>query len=364
MIRDYSKFFPQTPKSGTMERHRSPLETYGWQPFFAQQTDIEELIQTPPVRVVEVHRNGLHVIGDDIDQMLAPRPDVTVGDWLLLNRDDLPASRVLERKSLLKRRAPGTDRQEQLIAANIDTCFVVTSCNQDFNIARLERYIALCFEAEIEPVIVLTKTDLTTGVQAYIDQAREVSDRVTVVALDARGKEPKTALAEWCRRGKTVAFLGSSGVGKSTLTNALSGVGKIETQAIREDDAKGRHTTTRRQLHMVQGGCLVLDTPGMRELQMMNTASGIDDLFADLQALSIDCRFNDCQHETEPGCAVRKALENGQIDKARLHRWRKLIAEDAFNSASLAERRSKDKAFGKMVREVTKQRSRNKRHGH
>ncbi|MFD1156932.1 GTPase RsgA [Roseovarius aestuarii] len=138
-----------------MERHRSPLETYGWQPFFAQQTDIEELIQTPPVRVVEVHRNGLHVIGDDIDQMLAPpRPDVTVGDWLLLNHEDLPASRVLERKSLLKRRAPGTDRQEQLIAANIDTCFVVTSCNQDFNIARLERYIALCFEAEIEPVIV------------------------------------------------------------------------------------------------------------------------------------------------------------------------------------------------------------------
>ncbi|MFD1156933.1 ribosome small subunit-dependent GTPase A [Roseovarius aestuarii] len=171
-------------------------------------------------------------------------------------------------------------------------------------------------------------------------------------------------MAEWCIPAKTVAFLGSSGVGKSTLTNALSGVGKIETQAIREDDAKGRHTTTRRQLHMVQGGCLVLDTPGMRELQMMNTASGIDDLFADLQALSIDCRFNDCQHETEPGCAVRKALENGQIDKARLHRWRKLIAEDAFNSASLAERRSKDKAFGKMVREVTKQKSRNKRHGH
>lgn len=363
MIRDYTKFFPQPPKSETPARRRSPLETYGWQPFFAQQTDIEELIQTPPVRVIEVHRNGLHVIGDDIDQMLAPRPDVTVGDWLMLNRDDLPGSRLLGRKSLLRRRAPGTDRQEQLIAANIDTCFVVTSCNQDFNIARLERYIALCFEAEIEPVIVLTKTDLTTDVHAYLDQARRISDRVTVVALDARGKEPKMALAEWCRLGKTVAFLGSSGVGKSTLTNALSDVDTIETQAIREDDAKGRHTTTRRQLHLVEGGCLVLDTPGMRELQMMNAASGIDSLFADLQALSVDCRFNDCQHETEPGCAVRKALENGQFDQARLNRWRKLVAEDAFNSASLAERRSKDKAFGKMVRETTKQKSRSKRHG-
>ena len=346
------------------ERRRSPLETYGWQTFFSQQTDIDELIQMPPVRVVEVHRNGLHVIGDEIDLMLAPRPDVTVGDWLMLNRENPPESRVLERKSLLKRRAPGTDRQEQLIAANIDTCFVVTSCNQDFNIARLERYIALCFEAEIAPVIVLTKTDLTTEAHTYIDQAREISDRVAVVALNARGKVPKTALSEWCKSGKTVAFLGSSGVGKSTLTNALSGIDAIATQAIREDDAKGRHTTTRRQLHVVQDGCLVLDTPGMRELQMVDAASGIDDLFADLRMLAADCRFNDCQHETEPGCAVIKALETGKIDKARLHRWRKLVAEDAFNSASLAERRSKDKAFGKMVREVIKQKSRNKHHGH
>lgn len=364
MTRDYSKFFPQTPKGGKPQRRHSPLETYGWQPFFAQQTDVEELIRTPPVRVVEVHRNGLRAIGDDIDQLFVPRPDVTVGDWLLLNREDPPESRVLGRKSLLKRRAPGTGRQEQLIAANIDTCFIVTSCNQDFNIARLERYIALCFEAEIEPVIVLTKTDLITEVHAYIDQAKKISDRVPVIALDARGKEPKTAFSEWCKFGKTVAFLGSSGVGKSTLTNALSGIDAIETQAIREDDAKGRHTTTRRQLHVVHGGCLVLDTPGMRELQMMNAASGIDDLFDDLQTLAADCRFNDCQHETEPGCAVIKALENEKIDKARLQRWRKLVAEDTFNSASLAERRSKDKAFGKMVRAVTKQKSRSKRHGH
>ncbi len=363
MIRDYSKFFPSTEQNGPSEPHRSPLETYGWQPFFAQQIDIGALTETPPVRVTEVHRNALHVVGDTIDTAISPLPDATVGDWLLLNPALPQSSQILRRKSILKRRAPGTDRQEQLIAANIDTCFVVTSCNQDFNIARLERYVALAFEADITPVIVLTKTDLCDEVDTYHDRARAISDRVPVVGLDARDTEPATALADWCKPGQTVAFLGSSGVGKSTLTNALAGNQAIDTQGIREDDAKGRHTTTRRQLHLVPGGCLVLDTPGMRELQLVDAASGIDDLFGDIQALAAACRFSDCQHLTEPGCAVRAAIEAGQIDDARLHRWRKLVAEDAFNSASLAERRGKDKAFGKMVRRITKQKSKGKWHG-
>lgn len=362
MIRDYSKFLPSSSKREQPERRYSPLETYGWQPFFAQQIGIDELTESPPVRVVEVHRNAMRIIGDAIDQSIPPIPDVTVGDWLLLDRQSPQTSRVLQRMSVIKRRAPGTDRHEQLIAANIDTCFIVTSCNQDFNIARLERYIALAFEAEIAPVIVLTKVDLAPDIQTYVDQASAISEQVPVVALNARGDEPRTALAEWCKRGKTVAFLGSSGVGKSTLTNALGGSEAIETQAIREDDAKGRHTTTRRQLHLVPGGCLVLDTPGMRELQLMDAASGIGDVFSDIEALSAHCRFGDCQHLTEPDCAILAALEAGQIDPARVRRWRKLVAEDAFNSASLAERRSKDKAFGKMVRQVTKQKSRGKWH--
>lgn len=314
----------------------------------------------PPARIMEVHRNALHVVGEGVDEIIPSRPDVAVGDWILLDRADPPSSRILERKSLLKRRAPGTDRQEQLIAANIDTAFIVTSCNQDFNVARLERYIALAFDAEITPVIVLTKTDLASAHQRYADEARAISDRVTVVALDARGEQPKEKLADWCKPGTTVAFLGSSGVGKSTLTNALSGTQSIETQSIREDDAKGRHTTTRRQLHLVPNGCMVLDTPGMRELQLTDAASGIGDLFADIQDLSTQCRFNDCRHETEPGCAVSRAVENGEIDAARLGRWRKLMAEDAFNSASLFERRSMDKAFGKMVRGVVKQKNKRK----
>ena len=330
----------------------TPLQTLGWQPHFAQQISMDELAERPPVRIVEVHRNALHVIGDGIDETIPFRQDVTVGDWMMLDRGHPPSSRVLDRKSLVKRRAPGTDRQVQLIAANIDTAFVVSSCNQDFNIARLERYIALAFEAGITPVIVLTKSDLIDDPQAYVDQARAISGLVPVVTLDARGDEPGAKLAPWCKPGQTVAFLGSSGVGKSTLTNALAGTQSIETRAIREDDAKGRHTTTRRQLHRVPAGCLVLDTPGMRELQLTGAASGIDDVFADLYDLSTRCRFNDCRHETEPGCAVLGAIERGEIDPARLRRWRKLMAEDAFNSASLAERRTRDKAFGKMVRQI------------
>ncbi|WP_371223891.1 ribosome small subunit-dependent GTPase A [Roseovarius sp. 2305UL8-3] len=360
MTRDYSKFMPPSMTDGIPERHLSPLDILGWQSHFAQQTDVEALTTTPPARVVEVHRNGLRVMGDGIDETLPPLADVTVGDWVLLNNDSPSASQVLERKSLIKRRAPGHDRQVQLIAANIDTAFIVTSCNADFNVARLERYIALAFEAEIAPVILLTKIDLCADAQHYVDQACAISELVPVVTLDARGEEPRSKLAEWCKPGKTVAFLGSSGVGKSTLTNALSGTQEIETQSIREDDAKGRHTTTRRQLHIVPGGCLVLDTPGMRELQLTDAASGIGDLFADLQSLAGHCKFNDCQHDTEPGCAVLGALENGEIDAVRLARWRKLVAEDAFNSSTLAERRGKDKAFGKIVRQVTKQKAKRK----
>ena len=359
MKRDYSSFLPSGTGGSLPDRDASPLQALGWRPFFAQQTSVDALAETPPVRIVEVHRTALHVVGDGIDESVAPLPDATVGDWMLLDRARPTRSRVLDRQSLVKRRAPGTGRHIQLIAANIDTVFVVSSCNPDFNLARLERYIALAFEADITPVIVLTKADLTATAQDYGEAARRISDLVSVVILDARGDEPRAKLAAWCRPGETVAVLGSSGVGKSTLTNALAGTRSIATRAIREDDAKGRHTTTRRQLHRVPGGCLVLDTPGMRELQLTDAASGIDDVFADLHDLSTRCRFNDCRHEAEPGCAVLEAIEQGAIDKARLARWRKLAAEDAFNAASLAERRSRDRAFGKMVRKIVKQRSAN-----
>lgn len=354
MIRDDSSCLPEgMPK----RREPSALERLGWGPAFAQQIDADALIVTPPVRVVAVHRSGLQIAGDGIDETIPPGPEATVGDWLLLDRARPRSSRVLERRSLIKRRAPGTGREVQLIAANIDTVFVVTSCNADFNVARLERYVALAFEAGIEPVIVLTKADLTEDTAPFIDAAQAVSERVLVVALDARGAEPAQALADWCKLGRTIAFLGSSGVGKSTLTNALLGTQAIATQGIREDDARGRHTTTRRELHGSPSGCLVLDTPGMRELQLTDAAAGIADVFEDIEAVAANCRFIDCQHETEPGCAILAAIEDGSFNSQRLARWRKLQAEDAFNFASLAERREKDRAFGKLVRKAMKAKS-------
>ena len=241
MVRDSSALLPDGATTPPARREPTTLERLGWAPFFAQQLDAQALTQTPPVRVVAVHRSGLQIAGDCIDEMIPPGPEATVGDWLLFDPARPRSSRVLERKSLIKRRAPGTDRQIQLIAANIDTVFIVTSCNQDFNVARLERYVALGLEAGIEPVIVLTKTDLVDDSAPWIDGAKAVSDRVPVVALDARGTEPTQALGAWCKPGRTVAFLGSSGVGKSTLTNALLGAQAIDTQGIREDHARGRH---------------------------------------------------------------------------------------------------------------------------
>ena len=361
MVRDYSSFLPSSMARRSNDRELTMLERLGWGPTFAGQIDADTLVATPPVRVVAVHRSGLQVLGDGIDHMIPPGPEATVGDWLLLDRERPRSSDVLERKSLIKRRAPGTDRQVQLVAANIDTVFVVTSCNQDFNVARLERYVALAFEAEIDPVIVLTKADLVEDPSPYVDAAGNISNRVSVIALDARGTGPQQLLAEWCKRGRTVAFLGSSGVGKSTLTNALLGTNAITTQGIREDDAKGRHTTTRRELHITPSGCLVLDTPGMRELQLTDTAAGISGVFGDIESLAAQCRFKDCRHESEPGCAVLAAIEQGRLDHMRLARWRKLRAEDDFNSASLAERRAKDRAFGKHVRAVMKEKSTRKR---
>ncbi len=356
MARDYSKFLPKNPKTNTTKRTPSTLDKLGWQTQFAQQFNAEQIIDMHPVRVTEVHRKGLHIVGDNIDMLTPPNPDVTVGDWLLVNPASPHSHHLLDRKSLIKRRAPGTDRKLQLIAANIDTAFIVSSCNNDFNIARLERYIALAFEADVSPVIVLTKLDLCTEPEGYVRDASAISALVPVVALDARGTDPVTGpiakLAHWCKPGQTVAFIGSSGVGKSTLTNALSGTQDIETQAIREDDAKGRHTTTRRQLHIIPGGCAVLDTPGMRELQMTDAEGGVAAVFSDLETLASQCRFGDCQHDTEPGCAVSEAVNDGTIEIARVQRWNKLAAENRFNSATLAERKTKDRTLAKNIRQM------------
>ncbi len=342
--------------------HQAGLADLGWKPSFNTALSGDDLSSFLPVRVMAVHRGHLSVAGPDLDTLISSyMPDAasdedypTVGDWLLIDPQTYRPQRLLPRFSLFKRRAPGTGRGVQLIAANVDTVFIVSSCNQDFNIARLERYLVLAREADVTPVIVLTKADLTEAPEEYANEARRLQPGLLVETVDARNADSIACLAAWCGTGQTVAFLGSSGVGKSTLVNTLTGSEALATQAIREDDAKGRHTTTGRALHRVRQGGWLLDTPGMRELQLTDAASGLEDVFEDIVALGRACRFSDCTHNGEPGCAVWAAIEEGTLEADRLRRWRKLLAEDRHNSETLVERRARDKAFGKKVRTIMK----------
>jgi ribosome biogenesis GTPase len=358
MARDSFRTFSSGFDRNVPDRAPTALQRLGWDANFSGQIDAELLARAPPARVIAVHRSGFETRGDGFEFFMPPRPDVTVGDWLLVDRDRPASSRRLERKSVLARRAPGTGRAVQYVGANVDTVFVVTSCNQDFSVARLERYLALAFEAKIEPVILLTKTDLIADACAFAEAASAIDPRVGVVALDARGPEPAKKLAAWLKPGRTLAFLGSSGVGKSTLVNALCGASVAAVSAVRETDDTGRHATTHRRLRFLACGASVLDTPGLRELQLAGVETGLAEVFADLEDAARHCQFSDCRHETEPGCAVRAAIDAGQIDAARLERWRKLVREEAFNSASLAERRRKDREFGRVVRAVLRDKPR------
>jgi ribosome biogenesis GTPase len=362
----------------TTEVGLSKLQKLGWQPHFSDQLTPDESINTNtltrPVRIIEVRGNaGLHVVGADIDEIITARRDlvVAVGDWILLDENNRP-TKLLERKSLMKRRAPGPGCKVQLIAANLDTCFVVSSCNQDFNVARLERYVAMALEANVAPVVVLTKGDCLLYdiddaqdeqdahwvLDSYLQDAKGIagtSSTIPVVFLDARGDEPTHKLAQWCQPGKTVAFLGSSGVGKSTIVNSLCGSQVAQTGAVQEGDrGMGRQTTTRRQLYFLSNGCAILDSAGMREIQMIDAANGVAEVFSDLVELSRQCRFGNCQHAGEPGCAIAAALEKDDIDSDRLARWEKLVAEDQSNSKSLAESKGKAKALSKKIRKRQK----------
>lgn len=332
------------------------LTDLGWSADFMRQLDIDEIGRLVPMRISAVHRDRLNAFGEAGPRTLTLPPgmsagEVAVGDWVVTEPDEPRVSRVLDRRSLLHRKAAGHRAQDQLIAANVDTLFVTTSMNADFNVARLERYVALAHAGDVAPVIVMTKSDLCDDPDPYLDALRKDLPQVPVVALDARDTDAARGLADWCGPGQTVAFVGSSGVGKSTLAAALTG-DAIATQDIREDDAKGRHTTTSREFHRLAGGGWVIDTPGMRELQLAGASEGIDTVFADIVELSLQCKFNDCAHETEPGCAVTAAIAAGEIEAERFARWQKLKREDTYNAETLAEANARGKKFGKMVKSI------------
>ncbi len=331
------------------------LPQLGWQPFFQQQLTLDDYQDAHMGRVINHHRSGYEIQTEQQTFHLAIHanlPTMTVGDWLVLDHQQ-QFVRLLDRSSLFKRKAVGNRSLEQYIAANIDTAFIVCSLNDDFNLSRIERYLAIAHEAQVEAVVVLTKADLCTDVVEKRQQVQKLDPLLmieVVNGLEATSVEP---LLSWCRLRKTVVFLGSSGVGKSTLVNTLIGEQTQKTAAIREDDSKGRHTTTARSLHFLPSGGLLLDTPGMRELQLTDCEQGVSETFSDVEALIAQCRFSDCQHqEQQPGCAVQAALTEGRIESRRLNNYLKLLREQQRNSASIAEQRATDKAFSKMVHTV------------
>jgi ribosome biogenesis GTPase len=335
------------------------LPQLGWKPFFSEQISAAEDCRCQPVRVMSVHRGMVTVLGEGIDDSISsslalskgPEDRPTVGDWLLIDRNSRRFMRILDRTSLFKRPAPGDDRRLQLIAANVDTLFIVTSCDQDFNVARIERYLVLAREVSVRPVVVLTKADLSTTSGRFVEAARALQPKLQVELVNGRDPLSVAPLATRCGLGETVALVGSSGVGKSTLVNTMKGSDSIATQAVRESDGKGLHTTTVREMHRLgcgpEGGGWLVDTPGMRELQMSEVTSGVAEVFEDVMAITLECRFANCTHADEPGCAVRIAIAEGALAPARVERWRKLTNEDVVNTGVAAVRRARPGKFGK-----------------
>ncbi|MCL4113231.1 UNVERIFIED_CONTAM: hypothetical protein GTU68_052581 [Idotea baltica] len=327
----------------------------GWQPFFEKQlSEIEA--NTLIVARVSAHLGGQVVLltttGELILSTSLLASSVAVGDWFLLDPDrNHRAVRRLERQTQLSRKAAGEATKPQLIAANIDTAFIVTSCNQDFNLSRVERYLALILDSKAMPIVILTKADQCDDPADFEQSAERLMPGLIVQTLDARDPDQATKLMRWCGIGQTVAMLGSSGVGKSTLANALCG-GDIKTRGIREDDAKGRHTTTARSMHRLLAGGLLIDNPGIRELQLPGCEQGLDDLFDDIVQWAKQCKFRNCQHKSDAGCALKAAVETGELEHRRFENYMKLLSEQARNSASLADRRERDKQTGKMYKRI------------
>src|SRR4051812_1932478 len=321
------------------------LLALGWTETLASAHAPHAELGRQPARVVAEDRGSYHVLGTAGEQRAAvtgrlrfdaaddPAAFPAVGDWVVVEgglAGDTVIHAVLARRSALVRQAAGRRTEAQIVGANLDVVFVVASLNGDLNIRRLERYVAAAWESGAEPIVLLSKADLGADVDAAIASVAGVAAGATVLvvsAFDGRGVDDVRARIGF---GRTAAFVGSSGVGKSTLLNRLAGAEVAAVQAIREDDARGRHTTTRRQLHLLPGGGLILDTPGMRELSLWD-GDGLDRTFSDIDELVGTCRFGNCRHTGEPGCALAAALADGSLDADRLESWRKLQREAAHH---------------------------------
>jgi len=336
------------------------LKDYGFMPDMM--TENERGI---PARIVAVHKERYALIceyGETYARLKTKEyyggyeEFPTVGDFVMMDFVPSGDSRIfatLPRKTFFSRRDPTPGRGEQAVAANFDYVFIMQSLNQDFNERRLERYLTLAWQSGAVPVIVLTKADLTEEYEPYIRIAERIAPDVCVHVVSSRNGFGLEELRAYLKPGNTIALLGSSGIGKSSLVNALAEEELMRVNGIREDDSKGRHTTTHRQLIMLKSGAMIIDTPGMRELGMWDVSEGLGEAFADVEKYIGRCKFSDCRHLSEPGCAIKEAIAAGELSKARWDSYCKLKREAKYSDdkdARMREKQKRNKGFVKKYR--------------
>jgi ribosome biogenesis GTPase len=353
------------------------LTALGWDETFAEQFEPYAAAGLIPGRVTVPHRGAYDVLSElgelrcDVagrlyDEAASPAELPAVGDWVAVApRADEGAGTiqaVVPRRSKFSRKTAWQATEEQVLAANVDVVFIVTSLNEDLNLRRLERYLILARESGTQPVVLLTKSDLAEDVSDARQAVESIAFDVPVHALSSVTGDGLDEVRSYLRPGVTAALLGSSGVGKSTLVNTLAGEELLLTRELR-DDGQGRHTTTRRELVQLPGGALVIDSPGMRELQLWVADEGLDEAFEDVTSLFEHCRFSDCSHESEPGCAVKAALEDGTLQPERWESYLKLQAELAhlerrLDKRAAAEERKRWKSLSRFARDASRAKGR------
>jgi ribosome biogenesis GTPase / thiamine phosphate phosphatase len=338
------------------------LATLGWDPAWEAARSTLALDDLEPARVATQHRGGYVLFTDSGEQTavvsgrfrhetVAPADFPVVGDWVLHREGVIHA--LLPRRTAFSRKTNLGLIEEQVAAANVDVVFVVASLDAERNLRRIERYVTVAYESGAEPVLLLSKSDLCADLDAALAAVADAVPGTPVHAVSARTGDGLEVLATYCRPGRTAVFLGPSGVGKTTLLNVLTGTERA-TAAVRED-GRGRHATTQRELVLVAGRGVIIDTPGMRELQLWDADAGLSAVFADIELLARECRFADCTHEAEPGCAIRAALDGGGLDAERYAGYRKLEREEAFitkkrDALARSEDKRQRKIFARSVR--------------